>query len=237
MKKLVFVTILFFVANLISAQEKKTIWDFPVKPGSKQWAEFTTSQQMVESCQIPQNILQALKTDDLVEICLNYPLFIDYLASNDERKGISKIIENFNGLKELSNRKDGTKELVKAYTNYPVLSIIQLTTFEMQVMTLKLPFLELVLSDDAFIRRLDKVELAELEKLVLNKYIDKLEKSNVYDLYNIKKTLLLATIVLEKQNKLVTQPRKQALAKSFIENFSQASSDLLTNISKIISEL
>jgi len=102
--KVMIAVILCLFSYLITAQEpeKKETWDYPVKPGSREWASFTTGKQMVDACQIPNHILKSLSTKELVEICFNYPLFLDYAAANDERKGISHMIEIFNGLNELS---------------------------------------------------------------------------------------------------------------------------------------
>ncbi|MDR2962076.1 MAG: hypothetical protein LBU90_00305 [Bacteroidales bacterium] len=91
----------------------------------KEWVTFETSEQMVKACQIPFDVLKTVGTKELVEICLNYPLFNNYVAFNDERNGIKTTIEQFNGLQELSLRKDGITELVKIYEDYPVLSKIQ----------------------------------------------------------------------------------------------------------------
>ena len=123
MKYIIFFLI-FFTSFATQAQENKLTKDYPVKPGSKEWASFTTSRQMFEACQIPQNVLEKLSTKDLSEICINYPLFIEFTFFEDEREGISIMIERFNGLKELSKRKDGVQEIVNLYKDYPVSSQI-----------------------------------------------------------------------------------------------------------------
>ena len=40
-------------------------YDFPVKPGTKEWAAFTTHEEMVDACQIPESILHNI--DDFLE--------------------------------------------------------------------------------------------------------------------------------------------------------------------------
>ncbi|MDR1357159.1 MAG: hypothetical protein LBJ58_05765, partial [Tannerellaceae bacterium] len=127
MKKIMYSIILVLITlSGIIAQEKKTIWDYPVKPGYREWAAFTTGQQMIDACQIPNKVLKALTTGDLAEICLNYPLRLDYKAYSDDRFGVSIIIENFNGFKELTNRKDGMVELMKIYKNFPIATTLPL---------------------------------------------------------------------------------------------------------------
>jgi carbonic anhydrase len=78
-----------FFSLFAMAQEKKKVWDYPVKPGTKEWATFETGEQMFNACQIPLDILNTISTKELVTICLNYPLFNDYVAFNNEREGIT----------------------------------------------------------------------------------------------------------------------------------------------------
>ena len=221
----------------VHAQERKSVWDYPVKPGTPEWASFTTGRQKWEACQIPQKVLDALSTKDLAEICLNFPLFFEYTVLNDERKGISLMIEKFSGLKELSKRKGGALELMGIYKNFPVLSQIQDKASKDYDTPYKLPFLELLLSDNAFIHQLGDQQIVELEKLVLEKYVGKLEKSHIYCLYNIQNTFLLGAVVINKKNETAKAPQHQDIVKRFIANFRNADPLLLTEISKIISGL
>ncbi|MDR2911116.1 MAG: hypothetical protein LBV47_07120, partial [Bacteroidales bacterium] len=207
-------------------------WDYPVKPGTEEWASFTTGEQMLKACQIPQSILETLSTKELAEICMNYPLFFEYIFIDDEREGINIMIENFNGLKELSKRPDGVLELVNVYKNYPVLTQIQDETSKDYDTPYKLPFLELLLANDIFISQLDTQITTELGKIVLEKYERKLENAHVYSMYNIKKTFLLGAVVLSKQ-----KPGQQDIVKRFIDNYNNLDENLLTEISKIMSEL
>ena len=218
--------------SVVYAQER-IVWDYPVKPEMKEWATFETGEQMVKACQIPLDVLNTIATKELVTICLNYPLFNNYMASNDERKGVSFIILQFNGLQELSQRKDGMRELIKAYIDYPVLSQVQkdVTSKDYHI-PYKLPFLELVLSDSIFLNQMNKEELEELRKTVVNKYVDKLQNSEVYSLFNIKKTMLLAAVVMNKQSKT----EKQDVIDTFIETYSNLDSNTLTEMSKLIVE-
>jgi hypothetical protein len=219
----------------LTAQEKSIAWDYPVKPGGDQWAAFTTGQQMLDACQIPQKILNALNTKELTEICLNYPLFFEYLALDNEREGINIMIENFNGLNELSKREDGTAELIKLYKEFPIITKVQDVKSVNYHTPYKLPFLELLISDNIFIDKLNDNELLELGKIVLDRYEKKVENLKIYSLYNIKRTFLLGSVILDKQNK--STKTQQSIIKNFIENFNNANEELLTEISNIISQL
>ncbi len=94
--------------NESSAQTKT--WDYPVKPGTPEWAAFTTKKEKVDACQIPEGVLNSLTTAELVEICLDYPLFSDIFAYNSMQDGFrSNVAVYFNGIRELLKRDDNAQ--------------------------------------------------------------------------------------------------------------------------------
>jgi len=234
-----FLMIMFsLVVSVLYAQtttERTVTWDYPVKPGSEEWKSFKTGQQMREACMIPQDVLKALTSRDLAWICFNYPLFVDFGVSNDERRSIDFMIERFNGLQELSKRKDGTRELINLYRSLPVFDG-QHDVSPYHQLT-KLPFVELLLADKSFVNQLDEKMAGELLKIVLSKYESKVEHSDVYSLWNIKKTFLLGAVVLEKHGITAKPPDDQETIKRFIANYLNPDPVLITEMSKIISAL
>ena len=212
-------------------------WDYPIKPGTKEWATLRTWDEKYDVCQIPADILNKMSTKELARICVNYPLFLTYPPRFDERQGVNFLIKRFNGLWELSQRKDGVQELIKAYANYPVLTKFDKNNISEDYPVIKLPFLELVLADSLFISRLNTEELNEFKKNVLNKYADKIQNSTIYSSSNINRTMLLAVIIIDRQSKMEKTTEQQEMIQNFIENYMYTESDLVTKISKIIAEL
>ena len=99
----------------LDCEDLALVWDFPVKTGTDEWAKFKTNEEMVEACQIPENILASLTTEELTAICLNYPLIYDVFAFNQMKLGIDKLFADFNGIRELFGRDDVSDELLKHY--------------------------------------------------------------------------------------------------------------------------
>ena len=223
------------VMNAQTEEESKVKWDYPIKLGSAEWASFTTGQQMRDACQIPPKILETLSTKDLVEICLNYPLLSNYFYYNDERVGINRVINGFNGLLELSNRKDCIQELINVYKNYPVLTQIPNNSSKDYHTPFKQASLELLFSDDLFSKQLDEQLAIELSKIVLEKYAGAVENIEIYGLYSIKKSLLLGAVVMDSQNISLLSAEQRATLKRFIENYNNLEPELLSETSKIIS--
>jgi hypothetical protein len=212
-------------------------WDYPVKPGTKEWLAFETTQQCREACQIPQEILSALSTKELVEICMNYPFYFEPMLYDDERMGITAVIDNFNGLRELGKRTDGAKELMLKYRDLPVLDRILLPADKDYGALFKPSYVELVLSTDAFISQLSQDELKELQQIVRDRYQKETENMEIYSLFSIKKTFLLGAVAIDRQKVKSISVEQQDIVRKFIERFAAPEPYLWTECSKIISKL
>lgn len=114
----------FFCINLLllfpfnsNAKNTDTPYKFPIKPGTPQWAEFESHQDMIKACRIPNTILKEMTTKALIMTCINYPLFGDIFAYHDYQMGFKNMASAFNGLQELLKRKDLVPEVIQVYDN------------------------------------------------------------------------------------------------------------------------
>jgi len=103
--------ILIFTSFYVTAQEK-TVWDYPIKPGTEAWRALLTRDEMLKVSQIPDEILKTMTTKDLVVSCINFPLRADFFAHNNMLSGVKRIAAEFNGLQELFARKDNVQCLL-----------------------------------------------------------------------------------------------------------------------------
>ncbi|MDR1369701.1 MAG: hypothetical protein LBJ72_06200 [Dysgonamonadaceae bacterium] len=113
--KIFLIALCFTITGAMFAQETKDKWDFPVKPGTEEWRKLKSYEARVKACQVPEEILLSLSTNELTDICLEYPLLYDIFAFNNRNKGINKFFDNFNGIRELYKRKDAANELLNRY--------------------------------------------------------------------------------------------------------------------------
>lgn len=132
---------------------------------------------MVDACQIPEDVLSQLSTEALAETCMNYPLYFEYLSSNNERTGIAYLISSFNGLQELSKRADGASALIKIYTKLPINTASLAKTVGQSRNMLHIGYVELLLADNAFFNKISTSELNELKKVVVSKYAEKVKEN------------------------------------------------------------
>lgn len=87
------------------------------------WKTFQTLEEMQSACQIPDDVLPNLSTEELVQICMDYPLFGNYLAYDNETFGIKKVMAGFNGFTELKKRTDAAEKLLDIYANVNVTTL------------------------------------------------------------------------------------------------------------------
>ena len=120
MKKLLVIICTLFLSCSQNTQdtyncEGAQSWDYPVKPGMEEWTQFQSNDEMVSACQIPENLFFCLSTDDLTDLCLQYPLLSDIFALNLLDDGLDGLFINFNGIRELFKRTDKVSSLTKRY--------------------------------------------------------------------------------------------------------------------------
>ena len=91
--------------------ESVEAFQYPVTPEMEEWAAFQSLDEMIKACQIPDDILSKMSTDELVEAVANYPLAVNVCAYDTPQEGIAHIKEYFNGLQELSKRSTAVQSM------------------------------------------------------------------------------------------------------------------------------
>lgn len=126
LKYTILIVIFSLVACVVNAQRiekrgiwdypgKPDLWDYPVKPGTEEWKNFQSNEEMVNSCQIPEKVLSDLPTEELTELCLQYPLIYDVFAFDNLNSGLDKLFSDFNGISVLYQRNDVLNCIIKRY--------------------------------------------------------------------------------------------------------------------------
>lgn len=103
-------------------------YEFPVVPNTKEWESLRTRQAMLDVCQIPEDKLQSMTTEALLETVLAYPLITDYFAYNSIEDACNIMYNEFNGFQELFSRKDLSSVLTEKYDETEILSAARAET-------------------------------------------------------------------------------------------------------------
>ena len=205
-------------------------WDYPAKPGTEEWKKLKTGKEKNEACQIPENVLKKISSHELAYLCMKYPLFFEYTALEDQREAIVRMIKQFNGLKELSTRKDGARVLMETYSRMKVQDKEGYIEKGAYSSVLHFEYIELLLSSDIFQDKLNAMEQQKLKEITISKYTEKLKHIDIYGGDGIRKSLLLSSILM-----LRTDPsqKNDKLLEKFIRNYDSVGNKELESISKI----
>ena len=130
--------------------DRELPWDYPVKPGMEEWEKLSNRREAIEACQIPEDVLSSLTTEDLLQICLQYPLIFDVLSPSFYDRGLDFVFEQFNGIRELFKREDALNELLEQYRcriqKLPFIEDSDASDLEKGYFVLTIESLELILS-------------------------------------------------------------------------------------------
>lgn len=177
-------------ASQLKAQLKEPSWEYPVRPGMDKWEKLKTNEEMTTICQIPEDILTSLTTEDLIRTCMAYPLLPDIFLYDNLKEGFETKLSSFNGFQELLKRKDLNSALLKIYTEMqPDLTTTQ--DFRDNNNTFKFIYIDLLLTQPLVISQLSETQKKEILINALNKYLTKKEIPEVYSVFNLKTTLLV----------------------------------------------
>lgn len=181
------------VENNCNIEHISDAYDYPVKPGTPEWAEFSTGQEMADACQIPNDILNNMSTEGLIETVLNYPLFGDmYLSNINDQTGFNGMHESFNGLRELLQRQDAAAKLFERYelmhpvckeNNWP--SLVK----PGESRSFSFSFVEIIIAQYVILNQFDEFETVFQEIITKNK------QKNEYDIGKEHSVLILGRIM------------------------------------------
>lgn len=107
-------SLLIFLPLTTYAQEK-SLWDYPIKPKTEEWKKLKGNKAKVDACQIPEDVLRDISTDDLMSLCLRYPPLYNVYAFNNRNTGLKFLFEHFNGIREFAKRERAVDKLREQY--------------------------------------------------------------------------------------------------------------------------
>ena len=184
------ILLLLIAIPIITFAQEKVTWDYPIKPGSEEWKLFQSSKEMVDACQIPNDILKSVSTDELLNICLKYPMFLDVHFSNNLQDGLDAIISSFNGFETFFEREDCSETLLRLYfKEIPTKPHIKKGNNKLKVL-----YLELLLSQSSIINGLNEEQKKKLLKNTLKRISEKQEKK-YSQYYQLSSALILSRLI------------------------------------------
>jgi hypothetical protein len=202
MKK-VFLICLACVSLVSMAQEKKVVWDYPIKPETKEWKDCNSPEEIYKALMVPEKVLKNMDTESLIQICLDYPAPTIFYIFNTPQQGFDGFYKQFNGIQELMSRKDAATFLLKKYTNMSLDGFNSLWPLERQGKFVdKFYYIELFLSQSVIMQSLSKSERKLLMEESLKKYDLKNSREDLFGGHNRSATIWVMARILFNEKKL-----------------------------------
>lgn len=184
---------------LAVAQVNEKPYEFPVKPGTEQWAKISTSREMDSVCVIPVGVLKGMSTNSLLITCLNYPRIFDFFLVDNMQAGFDFYAKHFNGLTELLTRSDLNEVLLQTYFNIDLINS-KMVNNDTKLSHLQTAFFELLISQESIIDKYDQSK----KQLLLKEALRKLDQRQILgeSSFRQRTSALILSRILNSENKL-----------------------------------
>jgi len=202
-------------------QESNKTWDYSVKLGMGKWNQLKTEEERIAALQVPDEVLAKLTSEEIVDLCISFPLFGYYTAFNTPQTGFSIMHSRFNIFEHLMNRSDVGKHLIDAYKDADMKGFRTLP-FSNEFWTIKLHYLELVLSQTDVLRKLTPEEILELIQEARKKFSEKTVDPAFSSLYGILFPVRMMANILDMEGLIDNNMRtaNKSLQTGFLEDVS-----------------
>ena len=202
----------FFLSFALKAQENIIKWDYPVKPGMEKWDRLETEQERIDVLQVPERVLATLSPEEAVGLCITLPAFGLYTAWNTPQEGFVVMSMRYNILNHILSRKDVGGSLIAAYKDAS-LSGFKALPYSNDYWTIKLDYIELVLSQKTVLQSLAPEEKSELITEARSKLAEKLNNKDFSSIPSICFTVRIMASILDIENytEFVTFPKRQVI--------------------------
>lgn len=104
MKKLLFAILCLFFSQSYGQVTTDTKYRYSISPRTKEWNSYKNANDRKVVLQIPEDVLQNVSTQELLDICLEYPYLVDIMCYNSIQEGFNAVLKDFNGFRELIKR-------------------------------------------------------------------------------------------------------------------------------------
>ena len=189
-------------------------WDYPVKPGMEEWNALETEEERIAVLQVPETILATLSPDDAVSLCIKLPAFFLFTAWDTPQDGFNVMLSRYNILRHILSRKDVGGSLIAAYKDAD-LSGFKTLPYSNEFWSLKLFYLELLLSQKEILQSLTPEEKLELITEARSKFIEKIDNENFASLPGLLFSFKIMASILdvEEYEEFMASPHKEAITR------------------------
>ena len=161
-----------------------------------------------------------MSTDKLLNTCLEYPYFGLIFTRNSLQQGYEFIKNNFNGFRELENRRDAGHLILKKYENMDPAGVSdQSSHLKASQYMAQFTFIEILLAQDSILFKLNDETKNEILNTTLEKFNQKATKHN-YGIVGLSTTALIIAKIIDKydDNNLELNLKEKSSIKEFTKS-------------------
>jgi hypothetical protein len=154
-----------------------------------------TEDERIAAVQVPEAVLANLSPDDAVRLCITFPPFGLFTAWNTPQEGFDIMLSRYNILRHILERKDAGGSLITAYKDAGM-SGFKTLPYSNEFWSLKLFYIELLLSQEEILQAMTPDEKLELMTEARTKYFDKFNNENFASLPELLFSLKIMASIL-----------------------------------------
>lgn len=174
---------------------------YPILPGTDAWKELNSLDEMVEACQVPEEILKTMSIHGLVETVLDYPLFGTTVFFNNAPQGFGQIASRSNCVQELYTRADSGGELLMRYRSMDAAALKEEWSGGVKYLAAtSFQTIELLLAQAPILDTLTPGQRSDLLTECMAKYQSKRQHAQVYSESDREIIVWLISTILQKEN-------------------------------------
>lgn len=145
-------------------------YQYPTLPGTPEWDALKDNQEKIDACVVPQEILDNMTTEEVLETLLNYPLQGNISAFNSIQAGVEVVYHWYSGeiLETLLTRPDRADVILRRYQKTLVDGNSNKETFENAK---DQDTMEVLMQMEGIKELYSEAQLLEVEQAVTEKYL------------------------------------------------------------------
>jgi hypothetical protein len=173
-----------------------------------------------------------MSTENLIDACINFPLFGYYTAFNTPQEGFNIMFSRFNIFNKICEKENIGQHLIMIYQDAGTNGWQQFEyKFGNEYWTIKLNYLEYLIAQNGIVSRLSQKDKTELVKIAKTKLIEKVNHESFNSLPGISSTLLLMSKILESSRDRSAFPEKGEIQR-FLSTGFLYSTEIIEDILK-----
>lgn len=167
-----------FAAESAETIDLKSAQLYPVTT-TDEWKEMSRADR-VAACQISEEDILEMSTEDLLQYVLNYPFMIDIYAFSTFEMGFEHVYAEFDAISSLIEREDYGQILIDTYAAIPVETSLSARNSDCHQNIWDLGVLEILIAQPEMTASLSSAEIADLAAIAESKLT---AKTNAIDIY------------------------------------------------------